>query len=316
MSSYPIDKLIKVAELYYYRKMSQKKISNILNVSPASVSRMLEDAINTGLIKFKIEKIISSYHKIERELEKKYKLEKAIVIKSPSNNEERYIKKMLGKTAGELFYKITEPCDKVGIGPGETILEMIGSLDENNTLGLQIIPLMGGWGLNQLKKETNKLVSTLASVLQCDYYLLLAPAIVNSPEVKEILLNEPQIKQIVEMWKDINIAVFSIGPEVEYSIYPTISQGIYNNQNNIKGGAVGDILGRIINEQGEEMELFFNQRMISIPLEQLKKIPKRLGIGGGQHKFRSVKAALDGGLINYLVTDYKTGLYILGKGGN
>jgi deoxyribonucleoside regulator len=80
--------------------------------------------------------------------------------------------------------------------------------------------------------------------------------------------------------------------------------------------AVGDIAGRIINEYGEELDIDYNRRLISIPIDVLKKIPKRVGIGGGQNKYRSVKASLEAGIVNYLITDYQTCLYILENGGN
>lgn len=315
MSKFSIPQLIRVAELYYYRKKSQKEISIMLNISPATVSRMIQEALDIGIVKVEIQEVAGDYHEIEKEIEERYNLEKVVVIKNPQHKDDWHIKKLLGKATGELFYKVAASGDKVGIGPGETMLEMISSLSyDSNLLGIHLLPLMGGWGFNLLHRENNKLVISMASILQCDYSLLLAPAFVSTPEVKEVFLKEEQIKQVVQLWESLKTVVFSIGPEIDHSVYPTIANG----QNNLidRKQAVGDVVGKIIDRKGKELAIDYNKKIISIPFTLLKKIPKRIGVGGGQYKFRSVKAAINGGLINYLVTDYHTGRSILENGGD
>ena len=314
MSKFSIPQLIRVAELYYYRKKSQKEISIMLNISPATVSRMIQEALDIGIVKVEIQEVTGDYKEIEKEIEKRYDLEKVVIIKNPRYKDDWHIKKLLGKATGELFYKVAETGDRVGIGAGETMLEMISSLSyDSSLLGIHLLPLMGGWGFTLLHRETNKLVISMASILQCDYSLLLAPAFVSTPEVKDVFLKEDQINQVVKLWEGLNMAVFSIGPEVEHSVYPTIANG----QNNMidKEQAVGDVVGKIIDREGNELEIPYNKKIISIPFTLLKKVPKRTGVGGGQYKYRSIKAALNGGLINYLVTDYNTGKSILEDGG-
>lgn len=306
--------LVKVAELYYYKKYSQKEISKEIGVSEATVSRMLNEALESGIIKVEIKNINNRINRMEEKIEKIYGLEKAVIIETPSDRNDNNLKKMIGKEASLLFLNVCNSGEKVGIGAGSTIHEMINSFDGKKNIGIQLLPIMGGWGLRELDKETNKLVGEMANLLKCNYLLVLSPAVVSSKRIKNLIIKEPQIKQVINFWNYLDTVIFSIGPEIDFSLIPTLIEDPDKIVKMKKKGAVGDIAGRIIDEKGQEVEIPFNDRLISISLEKLKKVPKRIGIGGGgATKHRSIKAALEGGLLNYLVTDYDTCKYIINK---
>lgn len=310
MSTYPISQLVKVAELYYYRKKSQKEIGVLLHLSPATVSRILQEALDIGVVKVEISKEASDYGELEYSLEKKYGLDKVVVVKSLNNKDNWHIKKILGQATKEVFTKIVEPGDKVGIGPGETIYEMISSLNvEDVVFNIKLAPLMGGWCSSQLNTETSNLIFNMASTLQCEYYMLLAPAVVSNKDVKEALIKESEIKQVIKLWDQIDLAVFSIGSEIIHGSH----RDYYESAES--GDGVGDVVGWIIDSKGDLVDYELNERLISIPLDTLKKIPKRIAVGGDRHKCMSVKAVLEGGYATHLVTDYNTALYILNNGG-
>ena len=48
------------------------------------------------------------------------------------------------------------------------------------------------------------------------------------------------------------------------------------------------------------------QRVIGIELEQLKRVPRAIGVAGGPAKTPAILAALLGGWINCLITDRST----------
>lgn len=313
---YSTSLMIKVSELYYLKKLSQKTIAGELNISVPTVSRILKEALDCGIVKVQLVNVQNRVSQIEGRLKERYALEGAMVIETPPDKDEWHIKKLLGRRASELFLETVSPGSKVGVGAGGSVYEMIESFDgEKYIPGLQLIPLMGGWGLRNLQNETNKLVSSMATVLRASFQLLLAPAIVSSREIRGVFLNEPQISAIVQMWDELDTAVFSIGPEIEYSIFPSLTGNGASIESVKEGGAVGDIVGRIIDGDGREMDIDFNRRMIAIPLDTLARIKNRIGIGGGPRKIRSLRAALKSGILNYLVSDSETCLYILENGG-
>ena len=54
-----------------------------------------------------------------------------------------------------------------------------------------------------------------------------------------------------------------------------------------------------------------NQRVIGISIDDLKVIPTVIGVAGGVEKHEAILAALKGHYIDVLVTDEKTGNYLL-----
>jgi len=299
--------MIKIAEMYYYRKLSQKTIAEKLGVSVPTVSRILSDALIAGNIRVEIVDKERSIATLSEKMKKSFRLRGAAIIPSPASPNQGYLKKMLGKTAGTLLLDVVRPGNLLGIGPGETMLELVESLDPGKILpGITLLPLMGGWGYGGVAYEVNKLLGNAANALHCDFNLMPCPALVSSEDVRRILLKEPLIVEIVNKWGKVDTAVFSIGGEVDDAHYPQLRGNEVLISVAKEAGAVGDVLGRFIGASGEELDLEVNRRILAIPTESLKKIPLRIGIGGGSSKIRSIRAALKSGLINFLVSDEGT----------
>ena len=309
---YPGPLLVRVAEMYFYQKLSQSQIADRMKVSIPTVSRMINEALQSGIVRVEVRDFEAQVNEVTREMKARFGLREILAIKTPCPAEQGHLKKMLAKNAVDLLFRLTGHGDVVGIGPGETVYEMIESINpERQFPAVKILPLMGGWGIGGVEYEVNKLVSSMATKLGCDFNLIMAPALVDSPEVKGILFRQPQINHVVSMWDTVNVAVFSLGPEIRSGSYPQLSHEPERLAEARAAQAVGDVLGRFIDEMGTEADLEINRRLISIPFHILKQIPVRIGIGGGSPKIRAVKAALTGGLINSLVTDYETCLCIV-----
>ncbi len=304
--------LVKASELYYYSRMSQAEIGRVLGVSAPTVSRILQEAMERGIIEVRIRDTLTRTADAEEALKKKFGLLDAVVVEIPQDTDGNFLRKLLGKKASELLPRFCDRGGTVGIGCGMTIREMIESLDRSRRFpDLRVVPLMGGWGKEEAARETNRLASDMGNILGCAFSYLLAPALVSSPEVRDILLQEPQIQLTTRLWESVKTAFFSIGPELDRMFFPYIPAEYLDMEKARKAGGVGDVLGRIIDGEGAEVPIPYNGRLVSIPFETLKKIPRRVGIGGGPQKYRGVYAALAGKLVNVLITDYETSLYLL-----
>jgi len=297
--------------MYYYQKLSQKAIAEQLSLSVPTVSRVLAQALASGQIHVEIVDTGRRIADMEKRLCSKFGLMAARVIALPAGDDQNGLRKLLGKTASDLFYELSHPDNKIGIGPGRTMYELVRSLSPERALpGLRLAPLMGIWESGGAAYEDNRLVGTAAALMHCDYSVMACPAFVSSREVRDILLKEPPIAHISALWKNLDIAVFGVGSDLEHGSY----QQLLGNPAGAAPGkkaAVGDILGRLVDAEGHELDMDFNRRILSIPLAQLARVPVRMGVGGGCVKVRCVWAALKAGLINAMVTDESTCATIL-----
>jgi DNA-binding transcriptional regulator LsrR (DeoR family) len=81
-------------------------------------------------------------------------------------------------------------------------------------------------------------------------------------------------------------------------------------QSYIKAGAVGEITGWLFDENGQIIKGFANDRVNSVPLNpnQEKLV---YGITSGAVRVPAIRAAMQGGLINCLITNEITAELIL-----
>jgi DNA-binding transcriptional regulator LsrR (DeoR family) len=71
-------------------------------------------------------------------------------------------------------------------------------------------------------------------------------------------------------------------------------------------GAVGDICLRFFDVAGAPLPSRFGERVIGLSLEQLRRVPRAVGVAGGAEKVDAIRGALEGRLINVLITDHFT----------
>jgi DNA-binding transcriptional regulator LsrR (DeoR family) len=76
-------------------------------------------------------------------------------------------------------------------------------------------------------------------------------------------------------------------------------------------GAVGDICLRFFDSAGDLVPSDLDDRVVGIDAHTLRKIPRRIGIAGGESKHQAIHAAVVGGWINVLVTDTVTAAALL-----
>jgi DNA-binding transcriptional regulator LsrR (DeoR family) len=78
-------------------------------------------------------------------------------------------------------------------------------------------------------------------------------------------------------------------------------------------GAAGDILLRFFDLNGRLIDTGLDKRVISMSLEQLRKVDRAIGASGGLRKYAGILGALRGGWINILITDQYTAERLLSE---
>ena len=84
---------------------------------------------------------------------------------------------------------------------------------------------------------------------------------------------------------------------------------LYVHGNNTGFNGAASIL---FDGRGEFVETEMEERLVSIPLETLKKIPRKVALAGGEGKADAIRGALRTGMIDVLVTDEGTGREVAG----
>ncbi|MGB4337973.1 MAG: sugar-binding transcriptional regulator [Bacillota bacterium] len=302
---------LRVAELYYMRKASQSSIAQELGCSVATVSRLLKTAEEEGIIQVRVINPFSRASQLEAGMVDKYGLLECRVVNAPKSSSVG--RKVLGVTGAELVADLMRDGDLVGLSWGTTMRELVNSLPSyGRPVNATVIPLIGGLGQVAPEHQVNILVHEFASCFNCDFKMMHAPALSDREETVKLLMEELTIRQVVDMWDQLTLAVVGIGESPRTS--PMRRTGYYSEEEIAElmdDGAVGDISGRFFDSEGIEVDASANRRLLAISADTLRKVPRRMGVASGAEKVKAIAGALRGGWINILVTDSHTASALL-----
>ena len=215
--------------------------------------------------------------------------------------------------AAQVFDEEVKSGDTVGIAWGRTCHAFMSNYQARGFYsGMHVIPLTGGSNRNLERYQLNEMVRLFAEKLQGTPSFIHAPALTTSPEDCELYMGSSSMKTVMEMWRKIDIAVVSVGA-------PPVSQEFDGSKVLVRRKKsvppeelpIGDLCGRYFNVRGVFIENELHTRIISIPVESLRRTKKTLCIVGGLEKAYSLLGELKTGLITILVTDEQTATAVL-----
>jgi DNA-binding transcriptional regulator LsrR (DeoR family) len=311
--------LIKAARLYYEQDMTQAEISDQLRLSRQKVQRILNQAREEQIVSITIHPIMEVFSDLERALEDRFKLTEALVVETSDPNNQDTIAREVGAGAAEYLVRIIRPGDKIVMSWGNSLLGMVNALSSKNhgqIRNLQVIQGLGGLGNPNVAIHGSELVRRAARALGASPLLFPAPAIAASAAVRDAIYADSYVAQTLKLACAADLAFVGIGSSESDTIaVPDLWHFLPKSAlpNLLKKGAVGSINLRYFDRSGDLVPSEFNERVIGLTLNELKKIPRVVAVAGGSAKMQAVYAALQASLINVLVTDHLTARALIEK---
>jgi len=300
--------IFKCCSLYYEDNMSQQEICDFLEISRPSVSRMIKMGKEQGIVKFEIKSPYGvTFGKMERELEKKFNLKEVIIVDSSSIvNGNEVINSKLVEESIDFLEKLLEDGEYVGVTMGMTLQNLTKMECIEEPIKCTFVPIVGGVGESRPDIHSNYIAMKMAKMFGGDCIQFFAPAVFSNADVLTGFMMEKSVKNIFKIFRKINTVIMGIG--VPDRIGSTLMHTGYVDENIleefVKLGAVGDIALQFFDESGK-VEKFreFNERVAGMPIDQLKKVPQRIGIACCAQKAKAVYGAIKGEFLNILITD-------------
>lgn len=300
--------LVKVSKMYYEEGLAQEDIILRLNLSRSKVSRLLQQAREEGIVQITVNTPRHLFSDLETNLEKTYGLDEAILVEAHAgDSQENTIHEIGVAAAGYLERSVTGETI-VGISWGSTLHSMVAALHSKRLPKTRVVQIIGGLGHPEAEVHATDLCHRLARSLGSQLILLPVPGIVASQQARHVLLSDPHVRRAVDMFHHLDIAFVGIGAPNPNSVL--IRDGSILSckelDSLLQKGMVGDIALRFFDAQGQPVQSEIDQRVIGISFEQLKRVPRVVGIAGGLEKYQAILGALRGNLINVLITDSRT----------
>jgi deoxyribonucleoside regulator len=312
-----ISLMYQIAKLYYEQELTQEQIADKMGLTRLKIHRLLAEARRENIVQIKVVNPLSSCKDLEDKLIDKFALLDAIVVHAPSDLKEVTLRE-IGQAAAGYIRKNLRASGFLGLGWGTSVFSTVNSLIESGQINKEpvIVPLVGGMGELDQEFQINEMARETAKVLQGTWKALHTPYLVETPAIKEALFSDRTIREVIELWEKIDIALVGIGTGLSKS--PMLKTPYFGNKDIMEmqqEGAMGDICSRFFNNQGSPCKLTINEKLIGIELEMLKQTPVILAVAEGISKIEAIKAAITGRLVNVLVTNETTANGLLGQVG-
>lgn len=300
--------MTKVARLYYVDRLRQTEIADQLDISQATISRLLKRAQDEQIVRISLNGPVGIHADLERQLESAYGLKEAIVVESMSNDKQ--ITRDLGSAAA--FYLNTTLKANEVIGISSWSSSLLATVDAMMPMtrpsGAQVVQILGGVGTPTAESNAVHIVSRLAMLVQGQSILLPVPAVVSGLDTRQLYLQDPFVCETIERFDSVTLALIGIG-SLEPSELLASSGNVFSAQELQllrDQGAVGDVCLRYFDAEGAPVQTPLNDRVIGMELEQLRQVKRSVGIAGGERKLTAIRGALRGRYINILITDLRT----------
>lgn len=299
--------MTKIAYLYHMQNLKQSEIAEQLDLSQATVSRILKRAEEEDIVRTTVNIPTGVYSGLEDELCSKYGLKSAIVVHCEDESDEAVVH-YLGSAAAYYVETTLGRGEVVGLSSwSSTLLGMVNSMHRlPKASRAKVVQMLGGMGNPAAKVYAARITEQFADLVQGDPVYLPAPGLARTEQVCDDLMTDPYVREAFNLFDKITLAIVGIG-SVEPSKLLASSGNVFSTDelNDLqKASAVGDICLRFFDVDGALVNLPLDRRVVSIQLNQLAQSKRIIGVAGGRRKIYAIRGALNGKHINVLITDH------------
>ena len=309
--------MTKIARMYHERGARQSEIAEALSISQAKVSRLLKRAEAVGIVRTTVTVAPGVYAELEERLEDRFGLTEAVVVDVGPDADEAETLASIGAGAAAYLEATLGGGDRIGVSSwSQTVLAMVDRLRPFTTRGAtEVVQLLGGVGAPEAQSHSNRILGELARMLGAEPVYVPAPGIVAGPAIRDSLLADPSMQEVTRHWRELTMAIMGVGSIEPSSVLATSGNAFAADErvDLMADGAVGDICHRIFRTDGSLVRGSLDDRIIAIPVEDLREIPRRVGIAGGPRKLEAIRGALAGGWVTTLITDLRTAEALAGN---
>lgn len=306
--------MVRVARMYHEHGVNQPQIAQQLHVSQAKVSRLLKRAEELGIVRVTIEVPPGGHTDLEEALVSRYGLADAVVTEATSPEEPDVIS-AVGAAAAAYLDDVLLSHERIGVSSwSATLLAMVSRMSSRTRpVADSVTQVIGGVGIPRAQVQATRLTEEIARITGGTPQFLTAPGFVSSASLSQAMLAEPYVQPVVEAWSRLTVVLAGIGSLEPSPLLRESGNAIpKEDQDALRNlGAVGDVCLRFFDSRGTEVPSEIGPRVIGIPSEVLRAVPRRVGVAGGERKHVAIRAALLGGWVNVLVTDTDTARSLL-----
>ncbi|MDT5339959.1 MAG: hypothetical protein QOD90_5464 [Mycobacterium sp.] len=286
-----------IARRYYLEGRTRIQIAEEFGLSRFKVARMLDEAIESGMVEIKIHNPGAIDVDLSTALQRQFGLEHAYAVAADSNNAADHVD-AVARAMAELLQSILRDGDVVGVDCGRTLTHIAPYLTALPRC--DVVQLTGMAG--PITANGTDLVRRISEVSGGESWPLYAPLVVTDARTAQSLGDNLQIREAIDRQSSVSCAIVSVGAWAAGASQVFESLTAAETTALGEAGVCAETCALLLDVDGKRVPGLDGRRM-GIDEPVLRAIPTRIAIAAGKEKAVATKAVLKSGLVSSLVTD-------------
>jgi deoxyribonucleoside regulator len=292
--------LVEIAELYYLDERSQQDIAGQLGVSRSTVSRLLAEARDAGVVQIRINRESARDEALEDRLGAALGI-RAWVLRGHEDGSDALT--TVGAACARLLERTLRPGGVLSLTHGSTVYAVMRALRIEQLPGLRMVQ-MAGFEVGNPLNDGWELIRLCFDRIDSRYRYVHAPLLVSSDELHAALMEDTHQRETFGLVRSSDVALLGIG-----TVDPVSSSlargGILTSEaldEARRRGSVGAINGFHFRLDGSLVE-GVDHRIVGVLPSELGEGTRRIAVAVGTLKAAPVLGASRAGWLDELVTD-------------
>ncbi len=302
--------IVRVAELYYEEGKTQDEIGALLGLSRFKVGRLLTEARAEGIVRIEIVHPRARRLGLERELRERFSLTEAVVV--PASNDAEEDLRRVALAAADYLTTLRPVPRTLAVSWGRTLTAVAAQLGDGWARGVNVVQMNGGVSVNRRPGSASSLATTIARKASGQAVLLPSPAILDRLETKLAIESDRTVAGVLAEAAAADAYLFTAGVCDDNSAHVENGYLTHDDVDELaRRGAVGDVLGRYLDADGNIIDPELDARTVGIGLDRLREAEASIFVTVGETKHDIARTVLHAGMCRTVITDEMTAKALL-----
>lgn len=306
--------LLDVSRRYYLEGRTQAEISQDAMFSRATVSRLLSEAKERGIVQIRVGHPLERVVDAERALVRSLGLKQARVADPADVSSSQ---QEVARCAADLLIENSPENAVITVSNGMAVTATVDAMPRLVWPRSRVVQMIGSTGQSDRLLDSPETCRRMARKLGGSFHPLPAPLVVQDRATAAALVADNQLATTLELGARADLALLGVGAvrEGHSGLILREHEDAAIAEDLRRTGAVAHVCGHHLSADGQHVRTGLCERTIAVSPERLREIPLTIGVAWGQRKVTALAAAIRGGFISALVTDLATAASLLHAAG-
>lgn len=309
------------ATMYYLHDQTMESIGARLGVSRSTVSRLLREARDTGLVRITIAPSGQIPSRLAEQLRQAFGVTAHIVPTRESVTPDGVLD-AVARQAATLLADVMGDETTLGVAWGVTITAVAEHLLPQPTRGSAIVQLNGAASTSSSGVAyAGEILARFGTAYDAQVHYFPVPAFFDYADTRTALWRERAVRRVLDLQEHLDVAIFGVGTFAGTHMSQVYAGGYLTADEMadlLQQGAVGDICTVLLRADGSYADIPLNSRASGPTPQVLSGVARRICVVAGRHRAPATLGALRSGAVTDLVIDESTAraVALLATGGS